>query len=81
MKTVTFHSIGDELKTVIDQVSDGSDYTIVKSPTTQDAVIMSLQYFNSLMATAYLLESPANAIHLTESIAQHKSGQTTVHGE
>ncbi|MFP3409675.1 type II toxin-antitoxin system Phd/YefM family antitoxin, partial [Pseudomonas sp. SIMBA_065] len=41
-----------------------------------DAVVMSLDYYNSLMETVYLLKSPANAAHLADSIAQYKAGQT-----
>ncbi|WP_414549406.1 type II toxin-antitoxin system Phd/YefM family antitoxin [Anabaena sp. CCY 0017] len=34
-----------------------------------DAVVMSLEFFNSLMETVHLLKSPANAAHLERSIA------------
>jgi len=34
-----------------------------------DAVLMSLETFNSLMETVHLLSSPANATHLARSIA------------
>ncbi len=77
MKIVTFSEVDNELKAVIARVNDDADYTIVRSPGAEDAVIMSLQYFDSLVATAYLLDSPANATHLAKSIAQHRAGQIT----
>ena len=41
----------------------------------EDAVVMSLDYYNSLMETIYLMRSPANAEHLNKSIAQYKAGK------
>ncbi|WP_280571226.1 type II toxin-antitoxin system Phd/YefM family antitoxin, partial [Chromohalobacter sp. 296-RDG] len=43
-------------------------------------VVMSLDYYNSLMETVHLLRSPANAEHLSKSIAQYKAGQATTRG-
>ena len=40
-----------------------------------DAVVMSIDSFNSLMETVHLLRSPANAAHLARSIAQLREGQ------
>ncbi|WP_444543094.1 type II toxin-antitoxin system Phd/YefM family antitoxin [Methylogaea oryzae] len=37
-----------------------------------DAVMMSLDTFNSLMETVHLLKSPANAAHLARSIEQYR---------
>jgi antitoxin YefM len=45
----------------------------------EDAVVMSLEYFNSLLETVYLLKSPANAAHLERSIAQFKEGEVLEH--
>jgi antitoxin YefM len=39
------------------------------------AVLMSLEDYEALQETAYLLRSPANAARLTESIAQHRGGK------
>ena len=40
-----------------------------------DAVVMSLDHYNSLMETLHLLQSPANAAHLAKSIKQLRSGK------
>ncbi len=40
-----------------------------------DAVLMSLDTFNSLLETVHLLKSPANAAHLARSIEQFRQGQ------
>lgn len=41
------------------------------------AVLMSLEDFEALEETAYLLRTPANAARLLESIAQHRAGAVT----
>jgi hypothetical protein len=38
-----------------------------------DAVVLSLDTYNSIMETAYLLKSPANAQRLVRSIEQHRA--------
>ena len=42
-----------------------------------NAVLMSLDEFESLQETAYLLRAPANARRLIESLAQAAEGRTT----
>ncbi|MGD1898546.1 MAG: type II toxin-antitoxin system Phd/YefM family antitoxin [Phormidesmis sp.] len=74
MEIVTFNEASRELTTVLDRVVDDADYTVVTRDDAEDIVIMSRKYFDSLMETLYLLESPANAVNLRESIAQYRAG-------
>ena len=75
MKIVTFTEARNKLKAVLDRVVDDADYTIITRRDADDTVVMSLEYFNSLLETVHLLKSPANAAHLERSIAQYKQGQ------
>ncbi len=75
MRVVTFSEARNKLKDILDQVVNDADYTIITRRDADDAVVMSLEYFNSLLETVYLLKSPANAAHLERSIAQYKQGQ------
>ena len=75
MRLVTFSEARNKLKVILDQVVNDADYTIITRRDADDAVVMSLEYFNSLLETVSLLKSPANAAHLERSIAQYKQGK------
>ena len=75
MRVVTFNEARNDLKSVLDQVSDDADYTVITRRASEDAVVMSWDTFNSYLETFYLLKSPANAVHLAESIAQYQTGE------
>lgn len=77
MKVITFIEARNKLKKVLDRVVNDVDYTIITRRDTDDAVVMSLDYFNSLLETVHLLKSPANAAHLQRSITQYKQGKVT----
>ena len=77
MKIVSFTEARNQLKTVLDRVVNDADYTIITRRDADDTVVMSLEYFNSLLETVHLLKSPANAAHLQRSIAQYRQGQVT----
>lgn len=77
MRVVNFSEARNSLKMVIDQVIDDADYTVIARRDAPDAVVMSLDTFNSLMETVHLLKSPANAAHLARSIEQYRGGKLT----
>jgi antitoxin YefM len=79
MRVVSFSEARNNLKTVLDHVVEDADYTIITRRDAEDAVVMSLEYFNSLLETVYLLKSPANAAHLERSIAQYKGRSVSEH--
>ncbi len=76
MRVVNFSEARNNLKTVLDQVIDDADYTVITRRDAEDAVVMSLDTFNSFLETFHLLKSPANAEHLAKSIAQYRNGET-----
>lgn len=77
MKIVSFTEATNDLKSVLDGVVNDADCTVITRRNAENAVVMSMGYYNSLMETLYLSHSPANAAHLSRSIAQYKAGQTT----
>lgn len=72
MRIVTFSEARNALKSVLDNVVNDADCTIITRRNAEDAVVMSMEYYNSLMETVHLLKSPANAAHLAESIVSFR---------
>jgi len=77
MRIVSFTEARNGLKSVLDYVVNDVDYTVITRRDADDAVVMSLEHYNSLMETVHLLKSPANATHLSKSIKQYQSGKVT----
>jgi antitoxin YefM len=75
MRIINFSDARNSLRTVIDQVVEDADVTVISRRDAADAVVMSFDHYSSLMETVYLLSSPANAAHLAKSIAQARAGQ------
>ena len=76
MQVVSYTEARNSLKTVLDSVVDDADCTIITRRDAENAVVMSQDYFNSLMETVHLLKSPANVAHLKQSIEQYRAGVT-----
>ncbi|MBT1062588.1 type II toxin-antitoxin system prevent-host-death family antitoxin [Bowmanella sp. Y26] len=75
MRTVSFTEARNSLKAVLDSVVNDADVAVITRRDSENAVVMSLDYYNSLMETVHLLRSPANAEHLNRSIEQFKAGK------
>ena len=75
MRIINFSDARNSLRTVIDQVVEDADVTVISRRDAPDAVVMSFDYYSSLMETVHLLSSPANAAHLAKSIEQARSGK------
>jgi antitoxin YefM len=59
---------------MIDQVCDHHDPVIIMRPQQPSAVLLSLEDYESLTETAYLLKSRNNAKRIFEAIAELESG-------
>lgn len=77
MRIVSFTEARNGLKSVLDNVVNDVDYTVITRRDAEDAVVMSMEHYNSLMETVHLLKSPANAAHLSKSIEQFQLGKIT----
>lgn len=72
MRVINFSKARNKLKIFLDQVVNDADYAIISRRDADDAVFMSLEQFNGLMETVYLLRSPANTAHLAKLIEQYE---------
>ena len=75
MGVINFSEASARLKSVIDQVNEDADYTIIVWRDAPDAVVMSVDSFSSLIETVHLLKSPANVAHLAQSVEQYRAGR------
>ncbi|BBU69626.1 type II toxin-antitoxin system Phd/YefM family antitoxin [Fluviibacter phosphoraccumulans] len=79
MKVVTYSEARNALKSILDGVVSDADVTIISRRDAEgDAVVMSLDSYNSIMETLHLTSNPANAAALARAIAQDKAGQVQV---
>jgi len=77
MKVVTYSHARNALKSILDGVVQDADVTIISRRDAEgDAVVMSLDSYNSIMETLHLTSNPANAAALARAIAQDKAGQS-----
>jgi antitoxin YefM len=80
MRIVSFTEARNGLKSVLDGVFNDADCTVITRRDAEDAVVMSMDHYKSLIETIHLTQSPANAAHLNKSIVQYNAGQTTEKG-
>ena len=74
MKSVTISRLRSKIKYYLNLVAESSEILIVPLTNKDDAVvILSLQEYNALTETNYLMASEANRKRLLESI--HQAGQ------
>ena len=75
MKIIAYSKARRSFKAVLNAVHEDANVTIISRRDGADAVVMSLDHYQSIMETMHLLATPANAAHLAKSIAQHKAGK------
>ncbi len=75
MNILTFSEARASLKTVMDDVCKDHTPSVVTRVNGEHVVMLSLEDFNSIEETLYLLGSTNNASRLMESIAQLKAGK------
>ena len=75
MKAITYTAARQNLAKTMESVCKDHSPVIITRKTNDSVVIMSLEDYEALEETAYLLRSPKNIRRLIESIAQLEEGQ------
>ncbi|MEO5304319.1 MULTISPECIES: type II toxin-antitoxin system Phd/YefM family antitoxin [unclassified Corynebacterium] len=79
MKTMSYSESRARYAEVLQSVVDDREEVIITRSGHESAVIVSLDDYNSLRETAYLLRSPRNAQRLLDSIESLNAGEATEH--
>ena len=77
MKAITYTAARQNLAKTMDEVCKDRAPVIVTRKSSGSVVIMSLEDFEALEETAYLLRSPKNTRRLIESMAELENGKGT----
>jgi len=75
MEAITYSHARQNLAKTMNRVCDEHDLVIITRKVAAPVIMMSLENYNSIQETAYLLRSPANAEKLRESIKQYEKGR------
>lgn len=79
MDAISYTSARKNLVKTMKKVCEDHAPIIVTRKSADPVVIMSLEDYNAMQETAYLLRSPANARNLAESIAALENGEFVEH--
>ena len=77
MDAISYTAARANLAKTMDKVCNDHDPVIITRKRKSPVVMLSLEDYQSMEETAYLLRSPANARHLLESIAELEPGKGT----
>ena len=75
MDTITYTSLRSNLAKTMEKVCDDRAPITITRSNARPVVMLSLEDYQALEETAYLLSSPKNAKRLMESIVELEAGQ------
>ncbi len=75
MDAITYSAARANLASTMDRVCNDHEALIITRNGEQSVVMLSLEDFQAMEETAYLLRNPANAKRLMSAVAQLSSGQ------
>ncbi|MDE3183993.1 MAG: type II toxin-antitoxin system prevent-host-death family antitoxin [Bacteroidota bacterium] len=79
MEVLNYTEFRKELKSFLDKVSKDEEVIVVSRGKNKNVVVISLNEYNSLKETLYLLSSEKNRKRLQESIDEMKKGKFSSH--
>ena len=78
MDAISYSSARKNFVQTMEKVCDDHSPVIITRKNSRAVVLMSLEDFNAIQETAYLLRIPANAERLRQSIKQEEEGKIVI---
>ena len=78
MNVMTYSEVRASFKQAMDDVCKHHDPTVITRQRGNHVVMMSLEDYNSMEETMYLLGNPVNAERLMRGVEQVKAGKTKI---
>lgn len=75
MEAMSYSTARKHLVKAMQHVCDDHEPMIITRRNARSVILMSLEDYNAIAETAYLLRSPANSTHLRASIRQYEQGK------
>lgn len=79
LDAINYSEARKNLASIMDSICDERDIVVITRRKARPVVMMSLDDYNSIEETGYLLRSPANAQRLVESIDAMGTGRVLTH--
>ncbi len=80
MDALSYSTARKHLAETMEKVCDNHESIVITRKNARSVVMMSLEDFNAIEETAYLLRSPRNAQRLRASIQEHEKGTSQERG-
>ncbi|MDX1979886.1 MAG: type II toxin-antitoxin system prevent-host-death family antitoxin [Bryobacteraceae bacterium] len=77
MEVISYTYARNHLAEVTDRVCESRTSVVITRQGAPSVVLLSLEDYEAMEETAYLLRSPVNAARLAEAVTQIESGQGT----
>jgi antitoxin YefM len=77
VQSILYSEARHDLKNVMDQACNNHEPILITRRKGESVVLLSLEDYESIMETEYLLSSPANAARLAQSMEEARSGKRT----
>jgi antitoxin YefM len=77
MQAITYSEARHDLKNVMDDACSNHEPILITRRKGESVVLVSLEDYESIMESEYLLSSPANASRLMQSLKEARSGKRT----
>ena len=77
MQAITYSEARHDLKNVMDEACNNHEPVLITRRRGESVVLLSLEDYESIMESEYLLSSPANAARLIQSLEESRTGKRT----